>query len=103
MAKRYVSPNLLAARDLELAVPGTYEARTDEVVNIASFAPTLSVFSSKQRPRKLSMLGSNGKEYTFLLKGTLICAYACAVRVVFVVCGACDVCRVCRVVLRRVF
>lgn len=28
---QYVSPNLLAARNLELAVPGTYEARTDEV------------------------------------------------------------------------
>ena len=89
MANRYVSPNLLAARDLELAVPGTYEARTDEVVNIASFAPTLSVFSSKQRPRKLSMLGSNGKEYTFLLKGTLICA--CAVRAVRAACGVCRV------------
>lgn len=28
---RYVSPNLLEARNLELAVPGTYEANTDEV------------------------------------------------------------------------
>jgi phosphatidylinositol kinase/protein kinase (PI-3 family) len=90
-----VSPNLLAARDLELAVPGTYEARTDEVVNIASFAPTLSVFSSKQRPRKLSMLGSNGKEYTFLLKGTLVrvrvgvCVCVCGACAVRVMCAAC--------------
>jgi len=28
---RYVSPNLLEARNLELAVPGTYEAHTGEV------------------------------------------------------------------------
>jgi len=66
---QYVSPKLLEAMDLELAVPGTYEADTDEVVKISSFAPTLSVISSKQRPRKLSMCGSDGKEYTFLLKG----------------------------------
>jgi FKBP12-rapamycin complex-associated protein len=85
-----VSPNLLEARDLELAVPGTYEAHTDEVVKIASFAPSLSVIMSKQRPRKLSMFGSDGKEYTFLLKGT--CA---VVRVRSRVCGrACAVVRV---------
>jgi len=66
---QYVSPNLLEARNLELAVPGTYEANTDEVVKIASFAPSLSVITSKQRPRKLSMFGSDGNEYTFLLKG----------------------------------
>ncbi|KAL6080518.1 Serine/threonine-protein kinase tor1 [Balamuthia mandrillaris] len=66
---QYVSPNLLKAHDLELAVPGTYEANQQEVIRIASFAPTLSVIPSKQRPRKLSMYGSDGKEYTFLLKG----------------------------------
>lgn len=27
------------------------------------------VLASKQRPRRLSMLGSDGKEYMFLLKG----------------------------------
>lgn len=48
---------------------GTYEAETDEVVKIRSFALSLSVITSKQRPRKLSVFGSDGKEYTFLLKG----------------------------------
>eukprot|EP01113_Clastostelium_recurvatum_P006582 TRINITY_DN1298_c0_g1_i1.p1 TRINITY_DN1298_c0_g1~~TRINITY_DN1298_c0_g1_i1.p1 ORF type:complete len:2380 (+),score=927.36 TRINITY_DN1298_c0_g1_i1:62-7201(+) len=65
---QYVSPKLLAARDLELAVPGTYKAN-DPVVRIASFAPILSVINSKQRPRKLSIHGSDGVEYGFLLKG----------------------------------
>jgi hypothetical protein len=72
-----VSPNLLEARDLELAVPGTYEAHTDEVVKIAYLAPSLSVITSKQRPRKLSMFGSDGKEYTFLLKGTDLLVLSC--------------------------
>jgi len=38
-------------------------------VQIVSFAPTLSVFNSKQRPRKLAIQGSDGVEYSFLLKG----------------------------------
>ena len=33
------------------------------------FAPSLSVLKSKQLPRKISMYGSDGKEYSFLLKG----------------------------------
>ncbi|XP_031383805.1 serine/threonine-protein kinase TOR isoform X3 [Punica granatum] len=63
-----VSPELLDCRDLELAVPGTYRADLP-VVTIASFAPQLVVITSKQRPRKLTIHGSDGKDYTFLLKG----------------------------------
>ena len=63
-----VSPALLEARELELAVPGTYRAER-EVVAIRSFAPAIQVMNSKQRPRKLAVLGSDGVEYVFLLKG----------------------------------
>ncbi|KAK2968912.1 hypothetical protein RJ640_018604 [Escallonia rubra] len=63
-----VSPELLECRDLELAVPGTYRADSP-VVTIASFSPQLIVITSKQRPRKLTILGSDGEEYAFLLKG----------------------------------
>jgi len=65
---QFVSPKLLAAQNLELAVPGTYRAG-EPVVRIASFAPTLSVIDSKQRPRKLAIHGSNGLDYSFLIKG----------------------------------
>eukprot|EP00026_Physarum_polycephalum_P000091 Phypoly_transcript_00091.p1 GENE.Phypoly_transcript_00091~~Phypoly_transcript_00091.p1 ORF type:complete len:2307 (+),score=451.47 Phypoly_transcript_00091:133-7053(+) len=65
---QFVSPKLLAARDLELAVPGTYRAG-EPIVRIAGFSPTLTVFDTKQRPRKLSIHGSNGVEFTFLIKG----------------------------------
>ncbi|KAK3331873.1 phosphatidylinositol 3-kinase tor2 [Cercophora scortea] len=64
----YCSPNLLGAKDLELAVPGTYRSGQD-IVRIMSFDVTFSVISSKQRPRKLDIVGSDGKTYTFLLKG----------------------------------
>lgn len=39
------------------------------VVTIASFAPQLVVITSKQRPRKLTIHGNDGKDYAFLLKG----------------------------------
>ena len=63
-----VSPSLLCAHDLALAVPGTYSA-TSPLVRIISFSPSVTVISSKQRPRKIELLGSDGRVYAFLLKG----------------------------------
>ncbi|GER42126.1 serine/threonine protein kinase mTOR [Striga asiatica] len=63
-----MSPELLLCRDLKLAVPGTYKPDS-HVVTIGSFAPQLTVITSKQRPRKLTIHGSDGEEYAFLLKG----------------------------------
>ncbi|DBA66640.1 TPA: hypothetical protein ACH3X2_002209 [Trebouxia sp. C0005] len=65
---QYVAPALVRAVGLELAVPGTYIAG-EPVVTIAAFAPQLHVITSKQRPRKLTIHGSDGAEYVFLLKG----------------------------------
>ncbi|KAI0741336.1 atypical/PIKK/FRAP protein kinase [Daedaleopsis nitida] len=59
---------LLKARNLELAVPGTYQSGKP-VIKITSFAAKLTVISSKQRPRRLSIKGSDGKDHQFLLKG----------------------------------
>ena len=64
----YVSPKLLHARDLDLAVPGTYQSGKP-VIRILNFDTNFSVISSKQRPRKLSLTGSDGNAYAFLLKG----------------------------------
>jgi len=81
---QFVSPQLLKAENLELAVPGicrvcpsdhppdlslgTYRSGKP-VIRITKFLPKLSVFASKQRPRRLSIMGSDGVEYQFLLKG----------------------------------
>ncbi|GAA5970883.1 hypothetical protein JCM11641_004492 [Rhodosporidiobolus odoratus] len=65
---QYVSPKLLAAKDLDLAVPGTYQTGK-RIIRIASFGANLEVFTSKQRPRKLRVQGSDGVDYNFLLKG----------------------------------
>lgn len=67
---QYASPKLLQAENLELAVPGTYKSGKP-IVNITRFVSKLSVIASKQRPRRLAIMGSDGKEYQFLLKGEL--------------------------------
>lgn len=65
---QYVSPKLLVCSDLELAVPGSYNPG-QPIVRIAHIQSSLQVITSKQRPRKLCIRGSNGKDYMFLLKG----------------------------------
>ncbi|KAK9883142.1 hypothetical protein WA026_001340 [Henosepilachna vigintioctopunctata] len=65
---QYVSPNLQDCKDLELAVPGSYSPG-QPIIRIAYIHRSLEVITSKQRPRKLKIRGSNGKDYMFLLKG----------------------------------
>lgn len=65
---QYVSPKLMNAQSLEVAVPGAYEPGKP-VTTIDKFDTTLSVIPSKQRPRKLNLRGSDGKTYSYLLKG----------------------------------
>lgn len=61
------SPYLAAARDLSLSVPGTYSV-TGQSVKIASFYSTVAIIRSKQRPRKIKIVGDNGQLFSFLLK-----------------------------------
>lgn len=74
---RLISPALLGARDLELAIPGTY-APGAPVVRIARFEGSMNVIVSKQAPRKLSLFGDDGVEYCFLLKAKEDLRQACA-------------------------
>lgn len=64
----YCSPKLLNSKDLDLAIPGTYRSG-QPIIRIKSFEPTLDVINSKQRPRKITFMGSDGKAWSFLLKG----------------------------------
>jgi serine/threonine-protein kinase mTOR len=62
------SPALSRARGLELGIPGSY--RVDgSYVKIECFVPNVQVITSKQRPRKITLRGSDGNDYVFLLKG----------------------------------
>lgn len=64
----YVSPKLKEARNLDLAVPGTYHSGKP-IIRILSFDHVLTVIPSKQRPRKMTLRGSDGMAYTYCLKG----------------------------------
>ena len=63
-----VSPKLLVANNLQLAVPGTYRVGHPTVC-ISFFKPTLKILPTKQHPRRLAIGGSDGVDYDFLLKG----------------------------------
>ncbi|VDK35937.1 unnamed protein product [Taenia asiatica] len=63
------APRLHAyGKDWMLAVPGTYKPHLP-LVRLSGVKNCLMVMTSKQHPRKCTMLGSNGKTYVFLLKG----------------------------------
>ena len=64
----YISPRLKVAKNLDLAVPGTYQSGKP-IISIGSFTQTMTVIPSKQRPRRMSMQGSDGVLYEFCLKG----------------------------------
>jgi FKBP12-rapamycin complex-associated protein len=65
---KQAAPKLADLRGpLELAVPGTYRPNKP-VINISEIVQTLPVIMSKQRPRRLTIIGSNGVDYLFLLK-----------------------------------
>ena len=65
---QYISPKLKEARNLDLAVPGTYQSGKP-IIRIQSFDRVFIVIQSKQRPRKMTMKGSDGVAYTHILKG----------------------------------
>ncbi|XP_063895225.1 serine/threonine-protein kinase mTor isoform X1 [Helicoverpa armigera] len=65
---QYVSKRLHTCKDLELAVPGSY-VPNEKVIRISHIHSHLQVIKSKQRPRRLTIQGSDGKQYMFLLKG----------------------------------
>ncbi|KAF8580984.1 kinase-like protein [Ramaria rubella] len=67
-----VSPILFHAVNMELAVPGRYFRMylpEGTVITISSFKHDIPTIKTKQRPRRLFLLGSNGQQFVYLLKG----------------------------------
>ena len=63
-----VSPLLSNFNQSEICIPGIYRSEYP-IIKIAGFKKDLIMLNSKQRPRKIVLFGSDGKEYMFLLKG----------------------------------
>ena len=84
----YVSPKLYNFKNSNICLPGTYRLehfndnenkdinnqsnlsiKKDKMIRIQKMGDTLKLFKTKQHPRKMSMIGTDEKEYMFLLKG----------------------------------
>jgi FKBP12-rapamycin complex-associated protein len=65
---QYVSPKLKKIAKLELAIPGTYQSNKP-ILRIVGFDQVAHVIQSKQRPRRINIKASDGKDYQYLLKG----------------------------------
>ena len=64
------SAALARASALVVAVPGVGgDERGAPLVTIDAVAPTFDMLASKTRPKKIALLGSDGRTYTYLLKG----------------------------------
>lgn len=61
------SPKLASTTNLSICVPGTYNP-SSPLITVQSIEPTLKILSSKQRPRRMNIVASNGSTFTFLLK-----------------------------------
>ena len=84
----YVSPKLYNFKNSNICLPGTYRLdhfnskekndsnnennlsiKTEKMIRIQKMGATLKLFKTKQHPRKMSMIGTDEKEYMFLVKG----------------------------------
>ncbi|KAK8838722.1 hypothetical protein M9Y10_032761 [Tritrichomonas musculus] len=75
---RFIAPLLSEIRNVKIAVLGTYEPEITEITDvtarlqintIAKFSASMDVFPSKQRPKRFAIVGSDGREFWYLLKG----------------------------------
>ena len=65
---KFVAPTLAEIKDVDIAVPGTYSPGMP-INTIARFASSMDVFPSKQRPKRFAIIGKDGREFWYLLKG----------------------------------
>ncbi|CAN1133576.1 Serine/threonine-protein kinase SMG1 [Linum perenne] len=75
-----VAPRLASLSSSDVPMPGLEKqvsisdsqkdlGTTQGIITIASFCEEVTILSTKTRPKKLVMLGSDGQKYTYLLKG----------------------------------
>ena len=94
MSLKYISPKLFNFKNSNIIIPINYTSnykslffvdtdfdkkyKTNEnlylntnntIIYIQRMGKTLSLFNTKQHPRKIAMIGTDNKEYMFLLKG----------------------------------
>ena len=91
---KYISPQLFNFKNSNIVIPSAYSSnfqtlffvesdlakkfkrkenldftKINPIIYIDKIGNTLSLFNTKQHPRKMTMIGTDNKEYMFLLKG----------------------------------
>jgi PI-3-kinase-related kinase SMG-1 len=64
-----ISPRLAARQASAISMPGLSARDPAKLVTIQSFKKDVLILPSKTKPKKLFLVGSDGKEYAFLFKG----------------------------------
>ena len=67
-----VSPALAAWQGSSIPMPGAAPGPAGEVVTVAGLEAIVAVLHTKTRPKKLVLLGSDGRSYNFLLKASVV-------------------------------
>ncbi|XP_052059400.1 serine/threonine-protein kinase SMG1-like isoform X1 [Mytilus californianus] len=62
-----ISPNLQAMKGTVIAMPGL--GMSGKMVSVESVSNTVQILPTKTKPKKLVLLGSDGKKYPYLFKG----------------------------------
>ncbi|XP_023332658.1 serine/threonine-protein kinase SMG1 [Eurytemora carolleeae] len=63
-----ISPSLYSMRNTEIMMPGDLGGK-EHSVQIARFEGTMTVLPTKTKPKKFSLIGTDGGRYTYLFKG----------------------------------
>lgn len=64
-----ISPRLASMSTTEMALPG--EMSASDAVTIHSVGNTITILPTKTKPKKLFFVGSDGRNYPYLFKGSL--------------------------------
>ncbi|KAH3767690.1 Serine/threonine-protein kinase SMG1 [Pelomyxa schiedti] len=64
-----ISPALALLQSSSISMPGSSAHSESDIVTIHSFDKNAVILPSKTRPKKLTLVGSDGHRYSFLLKG----------------------------------
>jgi hypothetical protein len=66
---RDISPLLAQISSSKISLPGVHPDYSGDIVTIQSFEPLVAIIPTKTRPKKITILGSDGREYAYLIKG----------------------------------
>ncbi|XP_078691237.1 serine/threonine-protein kinase SMG1-like isoform X6 [Branchiostoma floridae x Branchiostoma belcheri] len=64
-----ISPKLAEMADTVIALPGSSLSTSQQDVTISGFCNTVTILPTKTKPKKIMLMGSDGKRYTYLFKG----------------------------------